>query len=283
MFERYTEGARRAVFFARYEARSLGCTNIDTEHLLLGILRDDKALVRQVLLTMDYESAHQKISGPSDISKAKPTASADLPLSNDTKLALAYGAEEAERLNSSRIGTEHLLLGLLRDKGFASAQLLAEFGTDLDSLRKRVEAMPGRVLADEFIAQYRRVHTPLPSTVETHGKRRNVDEVRKVVERLRSHNYHWERKLWQMRDVVYEKDGKRFSFDTSLANDQSKFILVKGGWKKDYCAVCRWELLETDDATHGTGYTNGKDWICQECHGRFIAGDYFASAYSDIT
>lgn len=283
MFERYTEGARRAVFFALYEAKSLGCTNIDTEHLLLGILRDDKTLVRQVLLKLDYESAHREIAGRSDISKSKPTASADLPLSNDTKLAIAYGAEEAERLNSNRIGTEHLLLGLLRDKEFASAKLLAQSGTDLESLRKRVGALPGKDLANEFMTQYRRVHMPPPSTVEIHGKKRNVDEVRSVVVRLKSHNYYWERKLWQMRDVVYEKDGKRFSFDTSLANDQSKFILVKAGWKKDYCAVCLWELLETDDATHGTGYTNGKDWICQECHGRFVAGDYFASAYSDIT
>ena len=281
MFERYTEGARRTVFFALYEARSFGCANIDTEHLLLGILRDDKMLVRQILLKMDYESAHQEIAGRSDISK--PTASAELPLSNDAKLALAYGAEEAERLNSNRIGTEHLLLGLLRDKKFASAKLLAQSGANLESLRKRIEALPGRALANEFITQYRRFHSPPPSTVEIHGKKRNVDEVRSVVVRLKSQNYYWERTLWETRDVVYEKDGKRFSFDTSLAKDQSKFILVKAGWKQDYCAVCRWELFETDDATHGTGYTNGKEWICQERHGRFIARDYFESAYSDIT
>ena len=281
MFEHYTDGARRTLFFALYEARSFGCANIDTEHLLLGILRDDKTLVRQVLLKMDYESAHREIAGRFDISK--PAARADLPLSNHAKLALAYGAEEAERLNSNRIGTEHLLLGLLRDKEFASAKLLAQSGTDLESLRKRVEALPGRALANEFMTQYHRVRLPPPSTVEIHGKKRNVDEVRSVVVQLKSQNYYWERKLWQTRDVVYEKDGRRFSFDISLAKDQSKFILVTGGWKKDYCAACRWELFETDDVTHGTGYTNGKDWICQECHGRFIAGDYFESAYSDIT
>jgi hypothetical protein len=95
--------------------------------------------------------------------------------------------------------------------------------------------------------------------------------------------WYWERKLWQARDVVYERNGKRFSFDTSLAKDESKFLLVKGGWKKDLCAVCGWELFETDDSTHGTGCTNGKDWVCEECHQRFIAGDYFGSAYSDIT
>ena len=63
MFERYTEGARRTIFFALYEARRLGSREINTEHLLLGLLRDDKGLTRQVLLNLDYESAYRDITG----------------------------------------------------------------------------------------------------------------------------------------------------------------------------------------------------------------------------
>jgi hypothetical protein len=107
--------------------------------------------------------------------------------------------------------------------------------------------------------------------------------VRSIVTRLKSQPYLWERNLWQARDVVYEQNGKRFSFDTTLAKGESKFILVKGGWKKDFCTVCQWGLFETDDAAHGTGYTNGKDWVCEECYRRFVAGDYFGSAYEEIT
>jgi hypothetical protein len=75
----------------------------------------------------------------------------------------------------------------------------------------------------------------------------------------------------------------RFSFDATLAQDSEKFLLVKVGWKKDLCVVCRWELLESDDTSHGIGYTNGELWICDECYLRFIAGDFFSSTYADIT
>jgi hypothetical protein len=60
-------------------------------------------------------------------------------------------------------------------------------------------------------------------------------------------------------------------------------VLVKGGWKKDECAIRRWELFESDDVTRSFGFTNGIDWICQECHTKFIANDFFASAYPEMT
>ena len=283
MFERFTEGARRTVFFARYEGHHVGQPHIGTEHLLLGILREDKALIRQVLLNVDYESAHRDIAARVMAPKSKLSVSVDLPLTEDAKLALTYAMEEADRLNHRHIDTGHLLLALMRDKKFPSAKLLAQLGATLESLRKRVEVLPERTKAREFVRQYRSVPLPPPSTVEIHGQERNLEEVRNLVARLKSQAWYWERKPWQARDVVYEKDGKRFSLDTSLAKDESKFILVKGGWKKHYCAICQWELFETDDAAHGTGHTNGNDWVCDECYRRFIAGDFFRSAYSDIT
>jgi Clp amino terminal domain, pathogenicity island component len=283
MFERYTEKARRAVFFARYEASQFKSEVITTEHLLLGILRDDKAIVRQLLLNVEYESARREVEAHAQPGNASIPTNVDLPLSEDAEQVLKYGAEEAERLNSRHIGTEHLLVALMRDTGFPSAKVLLKFGADLESLRKQVEALPGTVLASEFATQYRRVPLRAPSTVEIHGRKLNLEEVRATVTRLKSQPYYWERKLWQARDVVYERNGKRFSFDTSLANDESKFVLVKGGCKKDNCVVCRWELFESDDTAHGTGYTNGTDWVCQECYWRFIDRDYFGSIFGDIT
>ena len=200
-------------------------------------------------------------------------------------------APYTHRLNSKRIGNEHLLLGLIHNDVFASAKVLSNFGTTLEALRKRVEALPPRIdlvsipqLRQQVSGSLRQHRAPLTSlTVEIHGKKWNLEEVRSIVVRLKSQPYLWERKLWHVRDVVYEKHGKRFSFNTSLAKDESKFILVKGGWRKDFCAVCEWELFETDDAAHGMGYTNGKEWVCEECYQRFIDRDYFRSAYSDIT
>src|SRR6266704_4912505 len=91
-------------------------------------------------------------------------------------------------------------------------------------------------------------------------------------------------KSWKPRDVVTSKDGKTFSFDLSLAErSPEEFVLVSCGWKKDYCAICRWELFESEDASHGTGFTNGRDWVCTDCHQRFMSGNFFGSPYSDIT
>jgi Clp amino terminal domain, pathogenicity island component len=283
MFERYTEKARRAVFFARYEASEFGSRFINTEHLLLGILRDDKALVRALLLNVDYESARHDVQARTEPGKAKIPTNVDLPVSDHAKQTLKFASEEAERPNCRHIGTEHLLLALMRDEEFSSAKLLAQFGAHLESVRKRVEALLGRALASESATQQRRIATPAPNTVDIHGQKLNLEEVRDRAKRLKSQPYYWERRLWQTRDVVYERNGRRFSFDISLAKDKSKFVLVKGAWKKDYCAVCQWELLESDDVLHGTAYTNGKEWVCEECYNRFIAGDYFGSAYGEMT
>jgi hypothetical protein len=110
-----------------------------------------------------------------------------------------------------------------------------------------------------------------------------VDAIQTMALFLKQHPFYWERRQWQAQDVVYERNGNRFSFDATLAQDSEKFLLVKGGWKKDYCAVCQWELFETDDVSHGIGYTNGAVWVCEDCYHRFIAGDFFSSAYADIT
>ena len=75
------------------------------------------------------------------------------------------------------------------------------------------------------------------------------------------------------------------SFDLYLAEDAPNFELVKAGWKKDHCAICRWELIETStDAAHSEGYTNGRDWLCTECYEKFWGKPkFFVSPYPEIT
>ena len=98
MFERYTEKARRVIFFARYEASQFGSPYIETEHLLLGLLREDKALTNRFLRShASVESIRKQIEGHTTI-REKVSTSVDLPLSNECKRVLAYAAEEAERL-----------------------------------------------------------------------------------------------------------------------------------------------------------------------------------------
>ena len=135
MFERYTEKARRVIFFARYEASQYGSPYIESEHLLLGILREDKALTNRFLRNdASVESIRKQIDARTVI-REKVSTSVDLPLSNDGKRILAYAAEEAERLAHKHIGTEHLLLGILREEKTFAAQILAERGVELAQVR----------------------------------------------------------------------------------------------------------------------------------------------------
>src|SRR5262245_19120289 len=112
MFERYTERARRVIFFARYEASQLGSMTIETEHLLLGLLREDRNLMSRFLHhASSSDNVRALIESRSTI-REKVSTSIDLPLSMECKRILAYAEEEAELLFHRHIGTEHLLLGI---------------------------------------------------------------------------------------------------------------------------------------------------------------------------
>jgi hypothetical protein len=138
MFERYTEKARRTIFFARYEASQFGRSYIETEHLLLGLFREDKALASQFLGShANLEAIRHSIAQRTQ-TDLKIATSVDLPLSHESKRVLAYAAEESERMHQEHIGTTHLLLGLLREEKSLAAELLHEQGLTVDSVREQV-------------------------------------------------------------------------------------------------------------------------------------------------
>src|SRR5262245_18868456 len=108
MFERYTEKARRVIFFARYEASQYGSPYIETEHLLLGLLREGHAIAARFLGgTKAAEEIRAEIERA--IIRRKPfDTSLEVPLAGESKKILNFAAEEAERLGHRHIGTEHL-------------------------------------------------------------------------------------------------------------------------------------------------------------------------------
>jgi ATP-dependent Clp protease ATP-binding subunit ClpC len=136
MFERYTEKARRGIFFARYEASQFGSPYIETEHILLGLLREDKALTNRFLRSQ-VDSIRKQVESQST-AREKTSTSVDLPVSNESKRVLAYAAEDADCLANNHIGTEHLLLGLLREEKCFAAQILTERGLQLSKVREEL-------------------------------------------------------------------------------------------------------------------------------------------------
>jgi len=282
MFERYTERARRVVFFARYEASQYGSPEIEPEHLLLGVIREMKYLRRWVPNTA-ADSIREAADARMPKRASIPT-SVDLPLSDDSKTALKVAQEEADRLAHRYIGTEHLLLGILAVPQCLATELLTKGGADAQCIRGELSRSPMEKTSSLVDAATATPPSPTASfdSVEIHGKQLKLEDIRAAVSLVRSNIFHWEKMRWKPRDIVIRHTNGAISFDLTLAEDKTSFTLVKQGWKKDHCCICRWELSDCE-GEHGIGYTNGRDWLCLECCERFVRGNFFSSSYSDIT
>jgi ATP-dependent Clp protease ATP-binding subunit ClpA len=139
MFERFTEQARRTLFFARYETTQLGDVSIATEHLLLGLIRESGDVVGRIFADADvsYEGVRKRIDQGATRRPRTPT-SVEIPFTAETKRVLQYAAEEADRLSHRHIGTEHLLLALLRIQGTTAERCLASKGLSADRVREQI-------------------------------------------------------------------------------------------------------------------------------------------------
>ena len=139
MFERYTEKARRVIFFARYEASQFGAQAIEAEHILLGLLREDKQLTQKFFRNLDstIKSIRKEIEARTPL-REKVSASVDLPLSQSAKRVLTSAMNESDRLRHRHIGTEHLLLGILREEKSSAAEILRKHGIRLNQVREEV-------------------------------------------------------------------------------------------------------------------------------------------------
>src|SRR5437867_138496 len=104
MFERYTESARRVLFFARYEASELGSVSIETGHVLLGLLREGKRSAIPLLSQLPHDDIRRDVESRTPFQE-KIAASVEIPFSAETKRVLQYAAEEADRLLHSYVGS----------------------------------------------------------------------------------------------------------------------------------------------------------------------------------
>lgn len=141
MFEKYTEKARRVIFFSRNEASQIGGRAIEPEHILLGLLREDLELFRRLLPegtdVVAEASATRSTVEAAHAREGKAVASVDLPLSASAKRVLSAAANESQKLGHRHIGTEHMLVALLREESLAS-ELLRSRGLKLEEVEARI-------------------------------------------------------------------------------------------------------------------------------------------------
>src|SRR5579864_392904 len=142
MFEKFAGRARRALFFARYEASKLGSKVIESEHILLGILREGEETVSEIFhnFKVKPEDIRREIEGDR-VYVERISSTAELPLSEESKKILAYASNEAESMFHATVGSEHMLIGILRVEGCSAMRILAQRGLDVYTVREEVLAI----------------------------------------------------------------------------------------------------------------------------------------------
>ncbi len=145
MFERYTEKARRVIFFARYEALQYGSQVISPEHILLGLMREDKTISARYFPfrnSLTVEAVRREVEERIVLRERIPQ-SAELHLASETKRILAFANEESQQLKNRHIGPEHLLLGLVRQERSIAAEILYQYGLRLKDVREEIARQNG--------------------------------------------------------------------------------------------------------------------------------------------
>jgi ATP-dependent Clp protease ATP-binding subunit ClpC len=138
MFERFEDAARRVVIIARDEARKFNHHSIDTEHLLLGLLREGEGVAAKALesLGTSLEAVRQQVEGTIGQGQQKP--SGHIPFTPRGKKVLELSLREALQLGHNYISTEHIMLGLIREGEGVAARMLADMGADAERMREWV-------------------------------------------------------------------------------------------------------------------------------------------------
>jgi ATP-dependent Clp protease ATP-binding subunit ClpC len=145
MFERFTDRARRVVVLAQEEARMLNHDYIGTEHILLGLLREGDGIAAKALESLEISLEVVRREVGEIIGRGKQAPSGHIPFTPRAKKVLELSLREAQQLGHDYIGTEHILLGLLREGEGVAAQVLVRLGADLNRVRQQViQLLAGR-------------------------------------------------------------------------------------------------------------------------------------------
>ncbi|MET0447541.1 MAG: Clp protease N-terminal domain-containing protein, partial [Aeromicrobium sp.] len=138
MFERFTDRARRVVVLAQEEARMLSHNYIGTEHILLGLIHEGEGVAAKALESLDISLEAVRGQVEDIIGQGQQAPSGHIPFTPRAKKVLELSLREALQLGHNYIGTEHILLGLIREGEGVAAQVLVKLGADLNRVRQQV-------------------------------------------------------------------------------------------------------------------------------------------------
>jgi ATP-dependent Clp protease ATP-binding subunit ClpA len=167
MFERFTDRARRVVVLAQEEARLLNHNYIGTEHLLLGLIHEGEGVAAMVLESLGISLEAVRAQVEEIIGQGQSAPTGHIPFTPRAKKVLELSLREATQLGHNYIGTEHILLGLIREGEGVAAQVLVKLGADLSRVRQQViqvlsSYVGGKAPADQAGARTRLVRMTVP-------------------------------------------------------------------------------------------------------------------------
>jgi len=180
MFERFTDQARRVVVLAQDQARSLGHDHIGTEHILLGLLSEGEGLAAQALAALEVSLDAARDQVVEIVGEGAGQPSGHIPFTPRTKKVLELSLREAQRLGDDHIGTEHILLGLVRESEGVGAQILVRLGANLDRVTEQVLATVKASPAEEL----RRVSVGRMPVERIAGLREVMSRLDEITDRL---------------------------------------------------------------------------------------------------
>ncbi len=198
MFEKYNEKARRALFFARYESSKLGSKVIESEHILLGILREGEEIVKEIFsrFSVKPDDIRREIEGDR-VFVERVSSTQELPLSEESKKILAYASHEAESMMHPYVGTEHLLIGILRVDPSVASRILVSQGFNLYGVREETISLIKEREASKqkkelpFLAEYARDLTALATQGSFDplvGRETEVERIIQILSRRTKNN-----------------------------------------------------------------------------------------------
>ncbi len=230
MFERYTEKARRVIFFARRAASEFGSPTIESEHVLLGLVQESTGFMKRYLGDKTSEAELRAEVLTYTVLRAPTPTSVDIPLSEECKHILMFGAEEAERLGHRHIGTEHLMLGILRVENSVATRIFRQHGLDIDRARTMLVAAEQesgprlRIGTDGGTAFPRHlpttIHVVEEGTSESLLSYNNISLIPRIGERILVRKEDIPEHYYSVQDMVWE-------FDWNAGGAVLKDVVVK--------------------------------------------------------
>jgi ATP-dependent Clp protease ATP-binding subunit ClpA len=242
MFERFTDRARRVVVLAQEEARLLNHDRIGTEHILLGLIREGEGVAASALNALGISLAAVRQEVEQVIGRGQQPPSGHIPFSPRAKEVLELSLREGMQLGHNYIGTEHILLGLIREGEGVAAQVLVKLGANLNRVRQQViQLLHGEQLSDE------------PETVGPRagpagrGERRQRSELHAIELRLSAveqrvgtgpDSSDLDRQIAQVRrDKESAIDAQAFGHAARLRDSEKQLIAEKAARQQEWAAM----------------------------------------------